>query len=230
MKQSTKIIAEAVLFLAIIAGTTYYFVGQKNTQEWEGKKVSESFLEFKIGKDNIPQDVQDKYFKKFTLVKSAIEEDPNNFNTWKDLAIIKKAMGDFEGARDVWLHMNDMSPTNRVSFGNLGDLYTHFIVDYPRAIEHYRRAIQNDPKYIDFYRSVFQIYNEYWTERKDLAEGVLLEGIEKNPESSELYALLADYYADNGEKEKAIENYEKLLKLSPDNEAAKVEIEKLKED
>ncbi len=228
MKTSTKVIIEIVLFLAIIGGTTYYFISKKNTEEWEGKKISDSYLEFNVKNENIPQEKLDQFYNKFTIAKSAIESDVDNFNAWKDLAVVKKSIGDYEGARDAWLHMNDMRPANRVSFGNLGDLFTHFIVDYPRAIEQYRIAMQNDPAYIDFYRSVFQIYNEYWLEKKDLAEGVLLEGLEKNPDNVDLLALLAGYYAENTQKDKAVETYEKLIKIAPANDAAKTELEKLK--
>lgn len=228
MKKNYIIIAESVLFLAVVAGATYYFVCKKNTEEWEGKKISESYFEFNVKNENIPQDKLDQFYNKFTIAKSAIEDDADNFNAWKDLSVVKKSIGDYEGARDAWLHMNDMRPENRISFGNLGDLYTHFIVDYPRAVEQYRRAIKNDPAYIDFYRSVFQIYNEYWLEKKDLAEGILLEGLEKNPDNSDLLALLAGYYTENGKKEDAVKTYEKLIEIMPENEAAKAELEKLK--
>ena len=51
---------------------------------------------------------------------------------------------------------------------------------------------------------------------------------EAYPESFNVYDSLGEAYMENGDKELAIENYEKSLELNPDNENGKKRLEKLK--
>jgi len=51
---------------------------------------------------------------------------------------------------------------------------------------------------------------------------------EAYPESFNVYDSLGEAYMENGDKELAIENYEKSLELNPDNENGKKKLEKLK--
>ncbi|TSC52898.1 MAG: hypothetical protein LiPW39_507, partial [Parcubacteria group bacterium LiPW_39] len=50
----------------------------------------------------------------------------------------------------------------------------------------------------------------------------------KFPDNPNLIASLAGYYRDTGQTQKAIEYYEKLVKLTPNNETARQDLEELK--
>ena len=53
-------------------------------------------------------------------------------------------------------------------------------------------------------------------------------GYEKNPDKQAVFLrYLAVYHKDFGDKEKAIKNYQELLKLEPENKTAKLELEQL---
>lgn len=54
--------------------------------------------------------------------------------------------------------------------------------------------------------------------------------VEEFPESYVAYHSLAEAYKKNGDKEKAIENFEKSLKLNPENTTAKIKLRGLKID
>jgi len=50
-----------------------------------------------------------------------------------------------------------------------------------------------------------------------ITEKILLQQLDVDPENSELYALVGDYYYNNQEYGKAIDSYENVLKVDPDN-------------
>lgn len=159
----------------------------------------------------------------------SIDVNPDVLDPWLQAGLIKKMIGDFEGARDAWEYASLIRPNNFVSFKNLGELYWHYLPDYPRAEENFWKAIKNEPKYIDSYISLAELYRYSYTEKSELAEGPLLEGLRENPDSKDLMIYLARFYRDYlKNREKAIEYYEKYLILVPDNADAREELEKLR--
>jgi len=65
-------------------------------------------------------------------------------------------------------------------------------------------------------------------DKPDDAFKVFAKNAQEFPESSNVYDSLAEAYAAVGKKDLAIENYEKSLKLDPNNENAKNWLKKLK--
>lgn len=125
-----------------------------------------------------------------------LRKNSNSFNDWINLGLDRKTLGDYTGARDAWEYISLLYPQNSISFGNLGDLYANFLKDLPKAEARYQTAIKNVPTNIDMYRNLFNIYI---SENKNTeAMVVLQDGIAKNPDSLDLYILLARYYRDAG--------------------------------
>lgn len=159
----------------------------------------------------------------------SLDVNPDNLDPWLQAGVIKKVIGDFEGARDAWEYASLIRPKNFVSFKNLGELYWHYLPDYPRSEENFRKAIENEPRFIDSYISLSELYRYSYTEKQSLAEAPLLDGIRENPDSKDLMIYLARFYRDHiKNKAKAIEYYEKFLKLAPDNKDAREELEALR--
>jgi len=65
-------------------------------------------------------------------------------------------------------------------------------------------------------------------EKPNDAIKVFAKNAQEFPESSNVYDSLAEAYAGAGKKDLAIENYEKALKLDPNNENARDRLKKLK--
>lgn len=159
----------------------------------------------------------------------SIDVNPDVLDPWLQAGLIKKMIGDFEGARDAWEYASLIRPNNFVSFKNLGELYWHYLPDYPRAEENFRKAIENEPRFIDSYVSLSELYRYSYLEKQSLAEMPLLDGIRVSPDSKDLTIYLARFYRDfakdNG---KAVEYYEKFLEMAPDNRDAREELEALR--
>ena len=157
----------------------------------------------------------------------SIDVNPDLLDPWLQLGFYKKVIGDYEGARDAWEYASQIRPQNVVSFKNLGELYWHYLPDYPRAEANLRKAIENEPKLIDSYVTLSDIYRYSWKEKINLADDVLLEGIQNNPGNRDLISYLARYYKETGDKQNAIKYYRELLRLDPaDNDVIK-ELQKL---
>lgn len=185
-----------------------------------------------------PQEVRLFTEEQRNLLRQKLEEhagsldvNPDTLDPWLQAGVIKKMIGDFEGARDAWEYASLIRPKNFVSFKNLGELYWNYLPDYSRAEENFRKAIENEPKFIDSYISLSELYRYSYAEKQSLAEAPLLDGIRANPDSKDLSIYLARFYRDHAKNnEKAIEYYRKFIQLAPDNKDAREELEILQRE
>lgn len=157
----------------------------------------------------------------------SIDVNPDVLDPWIQLGLFKKVIGDYEGARDAWEYASIIRPQNLMSFKNLGELYWHYLPDFSRAEKNLRTAIHNEPTYIDSYITLHEIYRYSYKEKADLADDVLLEGLQNNPANRDLTAYLARYYKETGDKARAIEYYRKLQQFAPEDADIRAELQKL---
>lgn len=130
---------------------------------------------------------------------STLTSKKTDFEAWVTLGTLYKMSGDYKNAAIMWEYVSAIYPKNITSFANLGDLYTNFLKDYPKAIVAYTQEIKNSPTNLDAYKSLFQIYTTTsYTGGVGAAEKVLKEGISANPKAIELRVILARYYRSLG--------------------------------
>lgn len=110
-----------------------------------------------------------------------VKDNHSYFQGWLQIAFLKKSIGDYEGARDIWVHLTLANPQDGVAFLNLGDLHTNLLKDYVKAEQNYRGAIKVAPKNILGYIGLADLYTFFYTEKKEQAEVVLKQGIATNP-------------------------------------------------
>src|SRR3989344_1543034 len=156
-------------------------------------------------KETIRQQIRD--------MAGSINVNPHVLEPWLRLGHYKKIIGGFEGGSDSWGYASIIRPQNLMSFKNLGELYWHYLPDFPKAEANLETAIQNEPGFIDSYITLHEVYRYSYKEKADLADDVLLEGLTKNPNNRDLIAYLARYYKDTGNTSAAIEYYQKLQVL-----------------
>lgn len=224
------IFIEIIVLILVLFGVSYYFYKQRSAEKSPVAidNTQKNFFVFNPQCSDLTLEQTDKLRERMNKAKEFLTKTPDHMGAWMEAGLIKKGICDYKGAEEVWIYVGELRPQNSLSFGNLGDLYTHFLKDYPKAEAAYFRAIENEKHDINYFRNFFELYYYSYAEKKYLAEKVLLDGIENNPESQDLMTLLASYYRDNGNKEKAAEYFAKALKINPDNSAIKQELEKLK--
>ncbi len=140
-----------------------------------------------------------------------LKGDNSQWNAWLDLGSYRKQSGDYEGARQVWEYAAILAPESYVSWNNLGDLYAHYLKDYPKAEENFKKAVALKPDYIGGYRALYELYYYSYKAKANLAPQVLKDGLAKNPRSTDLMVLLAQYYKETGDKTQARSYYNQTL-------------------
>lgn len=157
-----------------------------------------------------------------------VKEKPDFFNGWIQLGLLKKTIGDFEGARDAWEYASLISPKNSVAFANLGELYWRYLRVYPQAEINFKASIKNKPDDPGTYVSLSELYFYSLKEKSDLADDILLQGIAANPQSMDLAKALARLYEKSEQYAKSIEWWQKVLVSDPKNMDLAATIEGLK--
>ena len=181
----------------------------------------ERFLTFRVVLQNLDPGIVEREQGVFEGTAKALRENPDFFEGWMTLASIKKQMGDFPGAAEIWEHAGGMRPLNSVSFNNLGDLYANFLNEYAQAEKNFRRAITNaagEEKQQHYFTSLYELYR-YRFKDDAQALAILEEGAAANPWSRLLQMKAAQFAAATGQRAKALAYYQAALKLDPKNDA-----------
>lgn len=168
----------------------------------------------------------EKLLNQFKEAKKILRKDPRNFEAYFEIGWVKAELKDFQGAEQAYQKSLSINPNNLVALNNLAYVYIQ-LKNYSRAEESFLKSLKLNPHYIHTYISLVDFYQNYYTEKKSEIEKVLLEGLKKAPENENLLLVLAAYYRDTGQKGKAIETYERILRQRPGNEAIREEILKL---
>jgi len=143
---------------------------------------------------------------------ASISKNKLDVNAWIILGNMRKQAGDYTGAAAAWQYVSIISPTNIVSFNNLGDLYMNFLKDYPKAESNYLIQIKNKSDDANAYRSLFTLYSELYKKGTSSAEDILKKGIVANTKAIDLQVTLADYYKSQGRTAEAKAAYEAAIK------------------
>tara|TARA_B100001971_G_C18183784_1_gene534356 strand:- start:42 stop:860 length:819 start_codon:yes stop_codon:yes gene_type:complete len=162
---------------------------------------------------DFPNDARDIVTAKIAKLNEELTSDPTLFDNWLALAIQRKLIEDYEGARDIWEYLNIISSGNSVSFHNLGDLYHFFLKDYPKAEENFRKAIENSPGQLSYYINLHELYKYSYKQDTNLAIEVLFDGLKIDSTSTDILIALAIYYK---EEKNDVENAKKYYEQARD--------------
>ena len=127
--------------------------------------------------------------KQIKEISELLAQDSTLFNQWIDLALLRKTIGDYEGARQAWEYAGVIRPLNSLSFSNLGNLYGYYLKNPQKAEENLLRAIENNPKLTYSYIQTADFYLEVLNDRSK-AKGILERGIVENPGEEGLKKML----------------------------------------
>jgi len=209
-----------VLLLTIIIGLFFYF---KNRKIFNKEDI------FFLPKGVTLTEEQQR---KFNEAKEALQNNPNDVDALIKIAQLKYFFNNLEGAKKVYLRALSLKPDDLLILNNLADIYNQ-LKDYENAEKILLKLTETSPGWINGFRELKSLYRFHMKEKYPRIEGILLKGLEENKElygeaPVDFYAMLATFYKDTGQKEKAIQYYEKVLELDPSNEGAKMDLEELK--
>ncbi len=229
MSKKTIIILSSVIFLAIIVGGAFFAYQKGYIFKKEVVLTPEKLLaSFEIKNPNLMPEAIQLFKQRFDETKKRLQANPDGFNDWLYWGVLKKGVGDYEGARDAFIYAGQLRPQSSTPFANLADLYAYFLNDPVKAEQSIKKAMANDPNDYNFYLSLADIYRYKFSDGAAKYEQTMLDAIAKFPDNLNLIAPLAGYYRDTNQTQKAIEWYEKLVKLLPSNQEAKQDLAALK--
>ncbi len=182
--------------------------------------------EFIVKDKTLSEDYILRIKKDFDDRVTALQKDKTLFNHWIVLGNDKKFVGDYEGAKDIYVFVGQLRPLNSLSFENLGDLYMNFLKDYPNAEIAFKRAVVNvGTENSSYIRNLINLYH-FWN-KSDLEKQTILEAISKFPQETSFLVLLSRWYSEAGDKANAIIYMQKALNLDPQNQAIQQELANL---
>ncbi len=139
----------------------------------------------------MPDDAKSILVADVTRLKQTLQTDPQDFDSWLDLALHYKIAGDYKDAEEVWKYIVQTGPQNThyIALGNLGNLYEFFLKDYPKAEEFLLQAIALKPDQISFYRDLYTLYHYGYKVGTGADSSILEQGLKANPGDKDLLNL-----------------------------------------
>lgn len=146
-----------------------------------------------------------------------LAEGNNAYNHWIEIGILKKRLGDYQGAESAWQEAGKVNPEHALWVGDLADLYLYTLADYQKAEEYYQKAIEKNPYNVNYYYGLADLYRYNVTEKANLIESMMVNGAKTNPTEAANYSMyLAHYFAKEGQDLAKAKDYsEKTLILNP---------------
>lgn len=226
MNAKQKNLIVSITVLAVVGGAIGWYLWAQTLKSSQPSNVASGF---RVMNSNLSEAQKGKYLDQFNQLTKILQANPDDFDALMSLGMVKKYIGDYQGAEELWVKAGQIEPKNSTSFGDLADLYVNFLHDYDKAKVAYDTAMTNsvkDPFYPNFVRNAFYFYRDYIKDNTQ-AEQVLLTGLKNKPGSLDIMVLLAGFYRDQGDKSKAIYYFQKALVLDPQDASIAQEIKKL---
>ncbi len=218
IRERKKIIILIIILVLLLGGALVWRIWW-----WQGKLAEVRNLISQIfGQKQLPDNI------KAALEK--IKTDPTNVDSYITVASYDRDQGKYDEAIKIYLAALQIRPTDTLLLMNLADLYER-TKNWTEAEKAYLKVIDTNPKWVNAYRNLAELYRYNLTAKQSEIPKILLLGLNNNKDlgiDAEFVGQLAVYYQDFGPKKEAIKWYEKLVELSPNNTAARTQLEQLK--
>ena len=165
-----------------------------------------------------PKELIDGQTDRLKTAVKWLSDQPDSSPYWIEIGVIKKNFDNYIGVRDAWEYAKIIDSNNPIHYFNLGNLYAAYLKDIPKAEQNYLMAVQLEPNNEYTHLGLADFYKDFYKEKSDQIDDVLLNGLSHLPKNPNLILNLAFYYRDSGRLALAIENIEKFLKVANDTD------------
>ncbi len=152
-----------------------------------------------IVKADLSEESKNRAISEIKIITATLKADYNKLEEWLNLGLWRKTIGDYEGAAEAWKFITIIRPNDPVAFHNLGDLYSQYLPDFPKAEKYYLAAIEKDTGHNPFFYVKLYEFYLYYYKKPDLAEKTLLDALKTNPNNEYLQGLLDDFRKEIGQ-------------------------------
>lgn len=208
---------------AVTATAIWHFTrnGEVQIAGYRGEPITE------IGSDPIikliPKEALQKQKDRLAELDRKLRENPEDFEAWMAVGNLKKFFNNYIGAIAAYEYAELLQPENALIHYNLANLYGLYLRDYPKAEQYYLNARKLASNYPYVHLGLAEFYRDFYQEKADQVDDVLLEGLKYIPNEPNLTLNLAYFYKNAGDKLNAIKYFKNLLNyplVSEDHKAA----------
>jgi tetratricopeptide (TPR) repeat protein len=147
--------------------------------------------------------------EKMQAAIDTLGKNSRNYDAWLELAIYEYSVFKNEKrAEEIWKFVEKDRPAMVQPVVNLAQLYFRRD-DFVLAEGYLRKAIANEPRYLQAYSDLYAIYKTQG--KSESAIDVLKQGIAAEPTEHYLNYVLAGYYLELGKKSEALAQYQEAL-------------------
>lgn len=213
-----------ILAVIVLVGATFYLAKRDK---------SEDNLYILPANANVNAEQAETFNQAVETLKKNNLSDREKRDAYVVIAQVRYQMYDLVGSEEVYLKALAVSPEDVIILNNLADIYQQQ-GRYVDAADKYLKTIETTPKWVNAYRELTYLYKFNLKDRyNENLEKILLAGFKASqslggPGDVDYCTLLAMYYEDTGQIDKAIEYYEKTVELDPKNTAAADQLKTLK--
>ena len=158
------------------------------------------------------------YYDRTYAIESALAEEPLNTTLRLKLAEIHLAHKHISAAVATYQALIRLHPNLTVGYDKLGRLYMNLNMSQ-RAIPFFLKVLELNPDAVEAHLRLGWLYTKSKT--FDKAESHLQAAIKKMPQLSLAYHGLAEIYTQQGHLQKAIDVYQHITEIEPDDNDAR---------
>ena len=176
-------------------------------------------------------EAQDNYIRSlkgmFLLLDDA-EIEENVVDASVGIGLYLDILGKTDKAIAQYEYLISIRPNYSVALGNLAWIYVEH-KEYKKAEHYYDRLLEEYPSSSKWYIRLADVYRTQEIDKKDQVQPLIERGLKNLPKSTTLMFYLARFHEDEKEHELAINWYEKILEINPDDESAHRAIDFIKQ-
>lgn len=155
-------------------------------------------------------------------LERGLEVDPEDAFSHFQLGEIHRVQENYEDAVAAYEAAIELEPKYAEAMRNAG-LSLEFLERTEEAEAMYRKAIETAPTYLEAYRDIWRLYGADATSaRKGIAAMTKLRS--ELPDTYYVHWYLGHFYAAANQRDKAIDSFEKVLKINPETTAVYLEV------
>jgi len=169
--------------------------------------------EFVIPDGIYSDEIVENTMAQYNELVSVLNQNPELRDEWLQLALLYKAVEDYEGTEEVWIYVSRVWLLDHVAYGNLGDLYMNYLEDFSKAEEYLISALDrksDSPQYVD---NLYILYR-FKQNDPDKALDLLLQGVNQLPNEIYFTIRAAEHYRDTEDFGNAKMFFERVVVLA----------------
>ncbi len=211
-----------IVLIALVIGAVFYFYLTKFFLPAREENKIYTADDFPQALEKMDEEILRLTLEDLNSQYQDKKEDKQVYVSWINIGILKKRLGDYQGAEDAWQNAISYNPDQPLAFGNLADLYLFELKEIEKAEEYYKKVLTMSPNYYNYYIGLATLYRYEMTDKANLIENLMNDGARINPgERENYYMYLASYFAHGPENkggndiEKAKFYTQKTLEVDP---------------